>query len=187
MRGAFPHDSRIGDSRDEAIREEQLRELVEPRTRALLQPIDSLLEETHRRRLPRSNVPRRLLHEDRLIELAIKEGIGHVELMKRPGLIQSNGEEDTDGAEARHKRECLMIVKTVGLRKATGHETRLVASYGAIRIVLEGVHPPAGDNIGIKRSRNQRPGLPLDEGRILRIHRRFPRRYLQRLNIRLGN
>ena len=157
------------------------------RTRALLQPIDSLLEETHRRRLPLSNVPRRLLHEYLLIEVSVKEGIGHVQLMKRPRLIQSDGEENTDGAEARHMRECLMIIKTVGLRKATGHETCLVASDGAIRIVLEGVHPLAGDNIGIKRLRNQRPGLPLDEGRILRIHRRFPRRYLQRLNMRLGN
>ena len=107
--------------------------------------------------------------------------------MKRPVLIQSKGEEDTNGAEARHRREGLMIVKAIGLRKATSHETCLVASDGAIRIVLEGVHPLAGDNIGIKRARNQRPGLPLDEGRILHIHRRFPRRYLQRLNIRLGN
>ena len=154
MRGAFSHDSRIGYSRDEAIREEQLRELVEPRTRALLQPIDSLLEETHLRRLPLSNVPRRLLHEYLLIEVSVKEGVGHVQLMKRPGLIQSDGEEDTDGAEARHRRECLMIVKTIGLRKATGHERRLVASDGAIRIVLEGVHPLAGDNISINRPRN---------------------------------
>ena len=103
MRGAFPHDSRIGDGRDEAIREEQLGELVEPRTRALLQPIDSLLEETYRRRLPLSNVPRRLLHEHLLIEVSVKEGIGHVQLMKRPGLIQSDGEDNTDGAEARHR------------------------------------------------------------------------------------
>ena len=160
---------------------------MEPRTRALLQPIDSLLEETHLRRLPLSNVPRRLLHEYLLIEVSVKEGIGHVQLMKRPRLSQSNGEENTDGAEARHRRECLMIVKTIGLRKTTSHETRLVASDGAIRIVLEGVHPLAGDNIGINRPRNQRPGLPLDEGRILHIHRLFPRRYLQRLNIRLGN
>ena len=71
--------------------------------------------------------------------------------MKRPGLIQSDREEDTDGAEARHRRECLMIVKTIGLRKATGHETCLVASNGAIKIVLEGVHPLAGDNVCIKR------------------------------------
>ena len=160
---------------------------MEPRTRALLQPINSLLEETHLRRLPLSNVPRRLLHEYLLIEVAVKEGIGYVQLMKRPGLIQGNGEENPDGAEARHRRECLMIVKTIGLRKATSHETRLVASDGAIRIILEGVHPLAGDDIGIKGPRNQRPGLPLDEGRILHIHRRFLRRYLQRLNIRLGN
>ena len=187
MWGAFPHDNRIRYSRDEAIREEQLRELLEPRTRALLQPIDSLLEETHLRRLPLSNVPGRLLHEYLLIKVSVKKGIGHVQLMKRPGLIQSNREENTDGAEARHRRECIMIVKTIGLRKATSHETRLVTSDGAIRIVLEGVHPLAGDNIGINRLRNQRPCLPLDEGRILHIHRRFPRRYLQRLNIRLGN
>ena len=107
--------------------------------------------------------------------------------MKRPGLVQSNGEEDTDGAEARHRRESLMIVKTIGLREATSHETRLVARDGAIRVVLEGVHPLAGDNIGINRPRNQRPGLPLEEGRVLHIDRRFPRRYLQRLKIRLGN
>ena len=72
-------------------------------------------------------------------------------------------------------------------RLEKSHETRLVASDGAIRIILEGVHPLAGDNIGIKGPRNQRPGRPLDEGRILHIHRRFPRQYLQRLNIRLGN
>ena len=122
-----------------------------------------------------------------LIEVSVKEGVGHVQLMKQPGLIQSDGEEDTDGAEARHRRECLMIVKTIGLRKVTGHETRLVASDGAIKIVLEGVHPLARDNIGINRPRNQRPGLPLDEGRIFHIHRLFPRQYLQLLNIRLGN
>ena len=146
-----------------------------------------MLSETHLRRLPLSNVPRRLLHKYLLSEVSVKEGIGHVQLMKRPGLIQSDREEDTDGAEARHRRECLMIVKTIGLRKATGHETRLLASNRTVRIVLEGVHPLAGDNVRIKRPRNQRPGLPLNEGRILRIHRRFPRRYLQCLNIRLGN
>ena len=72
-------------------------------------------------------------------------------------------------------------------RLEKSHETRLVASDGAIRIILEGVHPLAGDNIGIDGPRNQRLGLPLDEGRILHVHRRFPHRYLQRLNIRLGN
>ena len=154
MRGAFPHDSRIRYSRDKAIRKKQLRELVEPRTWALLQPIDSLLEETHLRRLPLSNVPRRLLHEYLLIEVAVKEGIGHVQLMKRPGLIQGNGEENPDGAEACHRREGLMIVKTIGLKKATSHETSLVASDGAIRIILQGVHPLAGDNIGIEGPRN---------------------------------
>ena len=160
---------------------------MEPRTRALLQPIDSLLEETHLRRLPLSNVPRRLLHEYLLLEVAVKEGIVDVQLMKRPALLQGDGEDNTNGAEARHRREGLMIVKTIGLRKATGHQTRLIASNGAIRIVLKGVHPLARDDVGISRSRDQRPGLPLEEGRILHIYRRFPRRYLQRLNKRLGN
>ena len=46
-------------------------------------------------------------------------------------------------------REGLSVVETVGLRESSSHETRLMASDGAIGIVLEGVHPLARDNIDV--------------------------------------
>ena len=70
--------------------------------------------------------------------------------MERPGLVNRNGVEDTDGVEASHMREGFSVVETVGLRQSPSHEMCLMARDGAIGIVLEGVHPLARDNIDIR-------------------------------------
>ena len=107
--------------------------------------------------------------------------------MERPCLVECNGKEDTDGAEASHRREGLSVVETIGLRESSSHETRLMASDGTIGIVLEGVHPLARDNIDVQRARNQCPSLSLKEYGIFRIHSSLPLRYLQSFKICLGN
>ena len=61
--------------------------------------------------------------------------------MKRPCLIESNRAKDTDGDEVSHKREGLGVVEAVCLGETVSHQTRLVVSKRAIRILLEGVHP----------------------------------------------
>ena len=107
--------------------------------------------------------------------------------MERPCLVERNRKEDTDGAEASHKREGLSVVETIGLRESPSHETRLMASNGAIGIVLEGVDPLSRDNIDVQRARDQCPSLSLKECGIFRIHSGLPLRYLQSFKICLGN
>ena len=113
---------------------------MEPCVRALLKSLDGLLKETYHRRLSLSNIPRRLLHVHLFRKVTIKKGIGDVELMKRPCLVESYREENVNGTEASHMREGLSIVETIGLGEPPSHKTCLVASDGAIWIVLEGVH-----------------------------------------------
>jgi len=61
----------------------------------------------------------RLLAVDRLVQMAVKKGVLHVQLMYLPGARSGDAEDDADGSRFNNRTECLVVVDVVLLRKTT--------------------------------------------------------------------
>ena len=85
------------------MREDKLTEFCKPGTGTLLQTIDSILEMIYLGSLPLNCIPKWFLHKDTFSKITIKEGIGHIELMKRLALIHYQRENNIYQVEANHK------------------------------------------------------------------------------------
>src|SRR3954462_10126220 len=95
-------------------------ELLEPCTRALFQAINRLLEAANHL-LPLNNIPWRLFHKYRLSEVPIEKGILHIELLKRPVLVDGNRQKDPNRRHAGHWREGVAVVNAVCLSESSGN------------------------------------------------------------------
>jgi hypothetical protein len=67
-----------------------------PCARGLLETIEKSLQETHVVRVSRVNKARRLLIVDGLLQVSVKKGVLHIQLVDRPAPGSSNAEDDTD-------------------------------------------------------------------------------------------
>ena len=116
----------------------------------------------------RINKSRQLLAVDCLLQMTMKEGILHVELM--------DGEAEDDPYRRRfdNQTESLVEVDAVLLREPANNPSGLVTSKGAVGVVLVLEDPLAGDDISARRSRNKPPGAVVDERLVLFNHRSAP-------------
>ena len=73
-----------------------------------------------------------LLTVDRLVQMAVKKGVLHVQLMDRPGARSGDAEDDPDGGRFDNRAERLVVVDAVPLRKTTNDPPGLMASQGAV-------------------------------------------------------
>ena len=55
----------------------------------------------------------RLLAVDRLVQMAVKKGVLHVQLMYRPGARSGDAEDDADGSQFDDRTERLVVVDAV--------------------------------------------------------------------------
>ena len=96
----------------------------------------------------------RLLAVDRLVQMAVKKGVLHVQLMDRPGARSGDAEDDPDGGRFDNRAERLVVVDAVLLGEAADDLACLVASESAIGVVLLLEDPLARYDVGTRRTWN---------------------------------
>jgi hypothetical protein len=70
----------------------------------------------------------RLLTVDGLVQVAMKKGVLHVQLMDRPGVRSSDAEDDSDGRWLDNWAKCLVIVDVVPLGEPMNDPPGFMAS-----------------------------------------------------------
>jgi hypothetical protein len=74
---------------------------------------------------------RRLLAIDCLVQMAMKKGVLHVQLMDRPGARNSNAENSPDGGWFDNRAERPIVVDAVTLLETTDDPPGLMTSQGS--------------------------------------------------------
>ena len=115
-----------------------------------------------------------LLVVDRLVEVAMKKGILHIQLVDRPGAGDGNAENGPNGGLFDHRTEGLVVVNAFSLRKPADHPAGLVTSEGPIGMEFVPENPLARHNVRARRARNKTPGVVVDECLVLSHHRSPP-------------
>jgi len=116
----------------------------------------------------------RLLAVDRLVQMAVKKGVLHVQLMYLPGARSGDAEDDADGSRFNNRTECLVVVDVVLLRKTTNDPPGFMASERAISTIFVLEDPLAGDDVGTWRSGYETPCAIIHERLVLVGHRCVP-------------
>ena len=102
---------RIGGRSSEARLLDEIGEPLVPCPGRLLESIQGLLQELVGSR--RVDETERLLAVDCLVQMAVKEGVLHVQLMYRPGARGGDAEENPDGSWFDNRVERLVVVNVV--------------------------------------------------------------------------
>jgi len=116
----------------------------------------------------------RLLAVDRLVQMAVKKGVLHVQLMYVPGARSGDAEDDADGSRFNNRTECLVVVDVVLLRKTTNDPPGFMASERAISTILVLEDPLAGDDVGTRQSGYEAPCAIIHERLVFIGHRCVP-------------
>jgi hypothetical protein len=104
----------------------------------------------------------------------VKEGVFHIELLKRPVAGGSNGEHHADGGRFDNRAESLIVVDTRALREPPEDPASLVTVKSPVRDRLVGKNPFTGDDVGAMRPGNKIPGPIVQKGPVLFLHCRTP-------------
>jgi len=88
-------------------------EALVPSPRSLLKSVQGLLQETDVIWGSRINKSRRLLAVDCLLQMTMKEGILHVELMDRPRARYGEAEDDPNRGRFDNRTESLVVVESM--------------------------------------------------------------------------
>lgn len=94
--------------------------------------------------------------------------------MDRPALGERKGQHCADGRGLDDRTERLVKVHAGTLGEATEDPAGLVLLEGAIGLVLVLENPLPGDDVGSGRTKNQIPGVILQEGSMFFLHSRPP-------------
>jgi hypothetical protein len=140
----------------------------------LLQPVQRLVEEADAIGIRRINKSSRLAAVDGLQEGAVQERILHIELMNRPGVGDSQGEDSADHGRLDHRAEGLIVVNAGSLGEAAKNPASLVSFQGAVGIELVLENPLVGDDVGANGARDKILGVVGDQGSKFFFHGATP-------------
>ena len=115
----------------------------------------------------RVNKARRLLTVDGLLQVAVKKGVLHIQLVDRPATRGGDAEDDTNRRRLDNGAEGLIVVDAVALSEATDDPVSLVTGKGTIGVEFMLINPLASHNIRARWSRDETPGVVVDEGLVL--------------------
>ena len=115
-----------------------------------------------------------LLTKHLLVEMAMQESIGHVELVNWPGARDIKLENSVNCARFDNRGEGDREVHAGALAETAHHPSRLVAHKITIRTSLVAENPLANDNIGTGRPRDKLPRTVALQGIELFTHRSKP-------------
>jgi hypothetical protein len=120
--------------------------------------------------------PRWLSHIYLLLQQAMKKGILHIKLPKRPTASDRKREKKPDGGRLDHWTEGVFIVKAIALSKTASNETRFIALNSPIRVLLHLEDPFRVNDINSWWWRNKSPRLITKKSMILLFHSLSPMR-----------
>jgi len=106
--------------------------------------------------------------------VAVKKGVLHVQLVNRPGTGCGDAEYRSYGGRFDNRAESLVVVDALALGEASDNPASLVASEGPIGMELVPEDPLHGHDVGARGTRNELPGVVVDEGLVLIHHRSTP-------------
>jgi hypothetical protein len=116
----------------------------------------------------------RLLAVDGLLEVAVKKGVLHVQLVNGPGAGRGDAEYGPNGGRFDNRAEGLVVVDALALGEAANNPASLVAGKGPIGMKLVPEDPLPRHDVGSRGPRNELPGVVVDEGLVLIHHRGTP-------------
>jgi len=140
----------------------------------LLEYVQGLLQEIDVVGSRRVDEARRLLNVDHLVQMAVKKGILHIQLMYRLGKRGGDTEDDPDGGRLDNRTEHLVVVNAVLLGEPTNDPSGFVTSQRAVSIILMLEDPLATDDIGMRWSRYETPGAIVHEHLVFFSHSCVP-------------
>jgi hypothetical protein len=146
---------------------------VVTRSRRLLQAIEGLVESAHQLRVHGVNEASGLRAVDSLGECAIEEGVLDVELVHGPTPRDSQSQHSTDSGRLDDGAESLVVVHPRALSQAPKDPTSLVSIKRVIRLELVLEDSLAGDDIGLRKLRNQVSCAVRQQGLVL-LHSMTP-------------
>lgn len=124
------------------------RKAVVPRTRGLLQTIESAVEAAHMVRVSGVDEASVLVAKDHLVETPMEEGVLDIELANLPVGGESDGEDNPNGSWFNHGAKDLVEVNAVLLGETAQHPTCFIAIEATVRFELVTEEPLARDDVG---------------------------------------
>ena len=116
----------------------------------------------------------RLLAVDGLVQMAVKKGVLHVQLMYRLGARGGDAEDDPNGSGFDNRAKRLVVIDVVLLREATNDPSGFMASQRAVSMILVLEDPLVGDDVGMRRSKDKTPGAIVHKRLVFFSHGRAP-------------
>ena len=101
--------------------------------------------------------PRGLRAIDRLVKIAMKESILHIELMNGPRVGGGKAQDDANGGRLDNRTESLSIINAFLLIEPANNLSCFVASQRAVGVELVTKNPFPRDHVDTCRFRHQRP------------------------------
>jgi hypothetical protein len=146
---------------------------VVPCSRCLLQAIEGFVESAHQLRVRGVNKVDGLRAVDGLGECAMEEGVLDIELVHGPTPGDSQSQHSLDGGRLDNGAEGLIIVHPGALSEPPEDPTSLISIERVVRLELVLEDPLVGDDIGLRRSRNQVSRVVRQQGLVL-LHSATP-------------
>ena len=118
----------------------------------------------------------RLSHINHIFENAMQEGIAHIQLLKRPTIIQSKCKQQSDSGRFNHRAKSFLTIQSILIKTPPSYQFSLVLGYSSITMPLQLINPLTGDNILVYKRWNKGPSLLFKQRIKLRIHSSYPLR-----------
>ena len=122
-----------------------------PRLRSLFETVQRTLQETDIVKMSGVDEARRLLAIDSLLQVTMKKGVLHIELVDRPAAGGGDAEDDTNGGRFDNRIERLVVVDVVALSEAADQLAGLVTGESAVGVEFMLINLLARHNIGTWR------------------------------------
>jgi hypothetical protein len=142
-----------------------------PGPRRLPQPVQGLAQPENLALLPEDDEAEGLPHIHLLLEVAVEESGLDIQVMDTSPLLGSEREENADGLNASHGRECVIIVDPLLLDETACDEPRIVLDHLPGLILLELEHPLQSDRAVASRQVDELPHTVVLYGVDLLLHR----------------
>jgi len=141
-----------------------------PCPRSLLEAVEGSLQKTHMIGASGVNKARRLLTVDGLLQVAVKKGVLHIQLVDRPATRGGDAEDDTNRRRLDNGAEGHIVVDVVALSEATNDPASLVTGKRTVGVEFMLINPLASHNVHARWSWDETPGVVVDEGLVLVRH-----------------
>ena len=121
------------------------------------------------------------------MQVTVKKGIIHVQLVDRPLTRSSDAEDDPNRGRLDDEAQRLVVVDVVLLGEAADDLASLMTSQRVVGVELVPEDPLASDDVGAERPGDETPRVVVDESLVLLSHSRAPLRVGKGPSVVTGN